>query len=270
MSTDCRIPLSCALALAAAACSSDPAGPPYGVSSEVLGDGTSRAVQVWSPTAQGSWPVVYALPGISGDKSDFDLLGPALAEQGAVVFATDYRTDGTLEDLAADLACGYRLAMSRAEELGGDPEQPVAGVGYSFGAFWMLAGALTSDDAGGDDRADACARGQRLPDVVVGLNGCYVSGQPMSFRAEELDRREADVLVIASSEDSTCPAGESEQVAAALQAAGFRATLTTLPDADHFAAIFHGLDGDEWVDVPDSPAGERTVDLILDAIEAGR
>jgi hypothetical protein len=188
-----------------------------------------------------------------------------------VVFATDYRTPGTLESLAEDLACGYRVAVSTADDYGADPEAPVAALGYSYGAYWMLAGALSEATTGGDSVADTCAQGLRLPDVVVGLNGCYYSRQLMPFSTEELVRREADVLVIASSDDRNCPPQESEEVTADLQAAGFRATLTTLSDADHFAAIFHGFDDDDaWVDVPDSPAGERTVDLVLDAIEAAR
>lgn len=267
MSADRSIVLACALALATTACASGTSGPPYDISSEVLRDGSSQAVRVWAPTSQGSWPVVYALPGISGHKSDYDLLGPALAAQGVVVFATDYRTDGTLEDLAADLACGYQLASRRSDEYGGDLEQPVTGVGYSFGAFWMLAGALTSSDADGAAGSDGCAEDLPLPDVVVGLNGCYFTGQPMRFRAEDLDRREADVLVIASSEDRTCPAEESEEVAADLQAAGFDASLTTIRGANHFAPIFHDFDDGEWVRLPDSSAGDRTVESILDAIE---
>lgn len=273
----CRVRIAGAVvatvATTVAACSSGPAGPSYDVRTEVVRDDTSQDVRLWAPTGdtEGAWPVVFLLPGISGHKSDFDLLGPALAEHGVVVFATDYRTPGTLESLAEDLACGYRVAVSTAEDYGADPEAPVTALGYSYGAYWMLAGALSEATTGGDSVADTCAQGLRLPDVVVGLNGCYYSRQFTPFSTEELVRREADVLVIASSDDRNCSPQESEQVTADLTAAGFRATLTTLSDADHFAALFHGFDdGDAWVDVPDSPAGERTVDLVLGAIEAAR
>jgi acetyl esterase/lipase len=266
----CRVLVAGAVAMTVVACSSGPAGPTYDVRTDVLHDDTAQAVRVWAPAedAEGTWPVVFALPGISGHKSDFDLLGPALAEQGAVVFATDYRTPGTVESLAEDVACGYRLALSTADEYGADLEEPVTGVGYSYGAYWMLAGALSEPTTGGDSVADTCAQDLPLPDVVVGLNGCYYSRQFAPFSTEELARREADVLVIASSDDRNCSPQESEQVTTDLQAAGFRATLTTLSDADHFAAIFHGFDDGEWVSVPDSPAGEQTVEAILDAIEA--
>lgn len=270
MSPESRILVTCAVALAATACSSGSTGAPYDVRSEVLHDDTTQDVRVWAPTgdAEGSWPVVFALPGIGGGKSDFDLLGPAIAEQGVVVFATDYRTAGTVESLAEDLACGYRLAVSTAGDYGADLEEPVTAIGYSYGAYWMLAGALSEATTGGDSVADACARSLQLPDVVVGLNGCYYSRQVAPFSTEGLARREADVVVIASSDDRNCPPQESEQLTTELQAAGFRVTLTTLPDADHFAAIFHGFDDGEWLSVPDSAAGERTVDVIIDAIEA--
>ena len=266
----CRMLLTCAAVVTVAACSSGPAGPSYDVRSDVLHGDTAQDVRVWAPTedAEGSWPVVFALPGISGHKSDFDLLGPALAERGVVVFATDYRTPGSVESLAEDLACGYRLAVSSADEYGADLDEPVTGVGYSYGAYWMLAGALSEATTGGDRVADTCAQGLQLPDVVVGLNGCYYSRQFAPFSTEELARREADVLVIASSDDRNCPPQESEKLTTDLQAAGFRATLTMLSDADHFAAMFHGFDDGEWVSVPDSAAGERTVEAILDAIEA--
>lgn len=270
MSRRCRILLAAAVATTVVACSSDPAGPSYDVRSEVLTSSMSQDVRVWAPTgeAEGSWPVVFALPGISGHKSDFDLLGPALAEQGVVVFATDYRTPGTIETLAEDIACGYRLATSATDEYGADLEKPITTLGYSYGAYWMLAGALSEPTTGGDSSADRCAQGLQLPDVVVGLNGCYYSRQFAPFSTEELARRATDVLVITSSDDRNCPPQESEKVTTDLEAAGFRATLTTLSDADHFAAIFHGFDDGEWVSVPDSPAGERTVETILDAIEA--
>ena len=46
---------------------------------------------------------------------------------------------------------------------------------------------------------------------------------------EELDRREADVLLVAASADRNCPAWQSTRAAAALRAEGFRATVTTIP-----------------------------------------
>jgi len=255
------------LLAAVAACSAGPTGPPYQVSSKLLRDDTSQEIRVWAPADKGSWPVVYALPGIGGHTSDFDLLGPALARQGVVVFATDYRTHGTLEDLGDDLACGYRFIRRVADDYGGDLERPVTGVGYSFGAMWMLGGALHRVPTGAGAQ---CAEKQPLPDVVVGVNGCYYdrAGQPQPFSVEGLDRREADVLLVAGSADRDCPAWQSAKAAAALGAAGFHPKLTTLRGANHFTPLFHDFVGGKWVSVPKDPAGEQTVRAILDAIKA--
>lgn len=259
---------------AAAACgagqtgSTGSTGPPYLVSSTVLRDGTSQEISVWAPVGKGAWPVVYALPGVSGHKSDFDLLGRALARQGLLVFATDYRTHGTLENLGDDVACGYRYIRRVAGDHGGDLRKPVTGVGYSFGALWMLAGALHRAPAGA---GAGCAQKQPLPDVVVGVNGCYYEweGRPQPFTVEGLDRREARVVLVAASADRTCPAWESKKAASALRAAGFHPKLTTISGANHYTPLFHDLVGGKWVSVPQDPAGEQTVRTILDVVKAG-
>jgi hypothetical protein len=62
---------------------------------------------VWSPGGDGPWPVVYALPGRSGlAQVDLDVLGPALAEQGVLVIATDYRTGDAVAYTDRDVECG--------------------------------------------------------------------------------------------------------------------------------------------------------------------
>jgi hypothetical protein len=39
-----------------------------------------------------------------------------------------------------------------------------------------------------------------------------------------------------------------------------------LEEANHHAPVFHDLVDGEWVVVPDEPAGERTVRVVIDAI----
>lgn len=242
-------------------------GPPYQVSSDVLRDEASQEVRVWAPVGKRGAPVVYALPGMGGHGTDFDLLGSALAARGVVVFATDYRANGTIDDIAVDTACGYRLARRVAPDYGGDLARPVTGVGWSRGASLMLSGALHRTPTGA---GAACARDLPLPEVVVGMNGCYYewAGRPQPFPVEELDRREADVLLVAASADRNCPAWQSTRAAAALRAEGFRATVTTIPGANHFTPLFHDLVDGSWVADPGGSAGEQAVQAILDAIEA--
>jgi acetyl esterase/lipase len=76
------------------------------------------------------------------------------------------------------------------------------------------------------------------------------------------------VLLIGGEEDPTCAAWQSEDATAALREAGYDVDLVILEGADHPAPIFHEFVDGEFVLTPDDPAGEQTVDLIVDAIEA--
>ena len=66
----------------------------------------------------------------------------ALASQGVVVFAADYRSTAP-EHWERDAECGYRYARSIAAEYGGDLDQPVTSVGFSLGATLVLEGSLS-------------------------------------------------------------------------------------------------------------------------------
>jgi acetyl esterase/lipase len=96
------------------------AEPPFEVSSAVISHETTQDISVWAPEADGSWPVVYALHGIGGSRQDLAETAMALARQGVVVFAADYRS-ATPEHWEQDAECGYRYALSIAEEYGGGP-----------------------------------------------------------------------------------------------------------------------------------------------------
>jgi hypothetical protein len=66
-----------------------------------------------------------------------------------------------------------------------------------------------------------------------------------------------------------CEAWQSEDARAEFEVNGYDATLVMLEGANDYAPVFHDVVGeDEWVGVPDSPAGEETVKVILDAITA--
>jgi hypothetical protein len=112
------------------------------------------------------------------------------------------------------------------------------------------------------------------PDVVVGLSGCYYEfdGQPVSWFDDITgwDNKDAAVRLVAGDRDTTCPAWQSEKLVAALGAEGYHADLTRLADANHFAPVFHDMRNGQWQVITDDPPGERTVQVILDAIAAGR
>jgi dienelactone hydrolase len=269
------------LALAMAACGGNDArdaprvvnsgGPAYEVSTEVVAHETTQDIQVWAPIGEGSWPVVYAIPGIGGQKEDWDEAGAALARQGVVVFAPDYRATGSDDELTRDVECGYRYIRGIADEYGGDLSLPVTAVGYSRGASVVLSGMdETVLRSGG--LSPECFQGAPRPDVVVAINGCYYAyeGRTFDFPAAQLGiSPDTTLILLAGEADDVCPAWQSHDAARALEAAGHDVTLMTIAGANHYHAIFHDLVDGRWVTASDAAAGDQTVQIILDAIRAG-
>ena len=110
------------------------ADPSYEVTSTMVSHETTADVWVWAPDGDGSWPVVYALPGSGGDaRRDMAVLATGLASRGVVVFVTDYGSLASVADAARFTECGYRFSLDFADQYGGDLSQPVAMDGYSLG-----------------------------------------------------------------------------------------------------------------------------------------
>ena len=124
---------------------------------------TTRDISVWAPEAEGTWPIAVAFPGMSGDRTRWNVTGPALARQGVVVFATDYRATEQWHH-EQDLECAYRYALSIADEYGGDLDQPVAIIGHSLGATAALYGGLTAAPYAPGGTYDVCFTGTARPD----------------------------------------------------------------------------------------------------------
>lgn len=268
------IPIAALLvvALLAAACGEDASKDDgFDVTSQVVSGGATKDVLVVGPDAEGAWPVVFAMHGIDGVAQDMEELATHLAREGAVVFAPTYGTDVTTEEAreqaGVDLECAYRFARSVAADHGGDLDQPVTFVGYSLGASAALALGLPEDvDPSGDL---GCFRKAPRPDVVVAISGCHYEwqGRPSDLiDVSELGNKEADVVLVAGEEDTTCAAWQTEDMAAELRAAGYGADVVILEGASHSAPVFHDLVDGRSVVAPDDPAGERTVDVILNAI----
>jgi predicted esterase len=251
------------------------AGPPYAVSSEVIAGPGSHDLRVWAPHVRapaesGRWPVVYAVPGSGGHKGNFDLLGPALARRGLVVFATDYRSTSTDAELTADLECGYRFVRRVANDHGGDLHEPVALVGYSRGARAVFS-LLDERRLGPGGTFDACSGGAPSPDVVVAAEGCYYAfaGETHVFPPVRPPTGTRFALVSGLADD-VCPTWQSRKAAATLRAEGYDTTLVTVPGADHHAPIFRRVVAGRTVADPHEPAGKRLVRAVLDAVRADR
>jgi hypothetical protein len=112
------------------------------------------------------------------------------------------------------------------------------------------------------------------PDVVVGLSGCYYQfdGNPVSWfdNLTGWTNKEAGVCLVDGDNDTTCPAAQTQRLAVSLRAAGYHVAVSQLTSANHSAPIFHDERNGQWQVISDDPAGEKTVDIIIDAITTAR
>jgi dienelactone hydrolase len=266
--------------LVAAACGEGDSGTGGGssgieVTSEVVSHQTTQDILLFEPDAEGPWPVVLAMHGVGGEAQDMAEIATRLAQHGAVVFAPTYHTDLSTEDginqAALDLECGYRFARSIAPEHGGDLTQPVTFVGWSLGATAALAIGLTEElDPTGE--FVTCFSEVPRPDVIVAISGCHYEyeGKAIEFDTAGWSNEDADVRLVAGEEDSTCAAWQSQDAEADLRELGYDVDLVILEGANHYAPVFHDVVDGEWVVDADDPVGERTVEVILDAIASAQ
>jgi dienelactone hydrolase len=271
MGTMRRAALIAAVVLAAslAGCGNDGSDDGLEVTSEILSDRTAQDVLVVEPVAEGPWPVIVAFHGIDGTARDMQELASRLAGEGYVVFAPTFHTDITtyegVERGGMDAECGYRFARSIAAEHGGDLDRPVTFVGWSLGASMALAIGLSEFDPS----AVPCFGPAPRPDVVVAVSGCHYEGGDLDLvDAAAWANEEAEIVLVAGDRDTECPAWESRKAATEIRSAGYEVDLVTLEGANHYAPVFHDVVGGEFVVIADDPPGDRTVEVILDAIAA--
>ena len=243
----------------------------FHVTSDVVSHEATKDMLVFAPEAEGPWPVIVAFHGVGGNPEDMTGIATRLAREGNVVFAPTYETDITTQEgvdqAAVDAECGYRFARSIAADYGGDLDQPMTFVGWSLGASAALAVGLTEEiDPIGE--FVSCFGQVPRPDIIAAISGChYEGGQLDLVDTEAWGNKEADIVLIAGQEDTRCPASETEDAAAELRSAGYDVDLVMLEGASHFAPILGDLVDGELV-VSDNPAGERTLEVILNAIAA--
>jgi dienelactone hydrolase len=244
----------------------------FDVTSEVVSHEATKDLLVFAPNGEGPWPVVVAFHGIGGTGQDMAEIANRLAREGFVVFAPTYGTDITTQEgsdrAAVDAECGYRFARSIAAEYGGDLDQPVTFVGWSLGASAALGIGLTEEiDPTGE--FVSCFGQVPRPDIIVAISGCHYEGGQLDFvDTEAWGNKEAGIYFLAGEKDTNCPPWETEDAAAEMRSAGYEVNLLMLDGADHFAPVFHDLQDGQFVVVANDPAGERTVEVILDAIAA--
>lgn len=195
-------------------------------------------------TRPGKTPVVVLVPGggwTSADPTGLTGLATWLAQRGAAVVTVTYRTssDGAYFPVPAqDVACDVADAVARTRRSGVDVGDVVI-VGHSAGAQLAAVVALTPGSFG-----SGCADPAVAPDRLVGLAGPYDVAHlgnlssallgPGRHTAAQVDaanpitlatqRPQLPVLLIHGTADTTVPATSTEQLAAALTAAGHPVT----------------------------------------------
>jgi len=244
------------------------------VTTAVVSDETTQDILVFAPDAEGSWPVVVALHGVGGTEKDMAEIATRLAREGVVVFAPTYRSDLSTQkgliDTVNDVECGYRFIRSIAAEFGGDLDQPVTFVGWSLGATAALGIGLT-ENVDPTGKYVSCFSNAPRPDVIVAISGCYFEFEGVKqtyFDVSGWGNKNADLTLLAGDDDTTCAAWQSKDAEAQLRSAEYDVDLVMLEGANHYAPIFHDLVNGEWVVIANDPPGERTVEVILDAIAA--
>jgi len=240
------------------------------VTTEVISDPTTQSIQVLAPETKGSWPVVLMLHGLNGKGEDMVELGSRIARAGALVYAPSYNTDlSTPEGFARtseDLVCAYQLALRTAADHGGDVTKPLTIVGWSLGADLAMLGALGS----GENESTRCPGDLTRPRVVIGLSGCYYEfdSNPVTW-FDDLNgwgNKTARVYMTNGDRDTVCPAWQTDKLTTSLRGAGYQVEVVPLKNANHFAPVFHDLQGEDWRVISKNPPGDAVVATILDAM----
>jgi hypothetical protein len=262
------LPLAAVTTLALSGCSGsgdgdgDADGDTFEVTTTMVSHETTQDMWVWAPDADGSWPIVYALHGTDSTGDELATTASMLASHGYVVFSPTWRSE-------MDGECGYRYALTVADQYGGDPDLGIIGIGHSLGATAILVGGLNDAAYAPGGTYDACFTGGPRPSLVVPIAGCHYEYQGNSFGFDPVpfSGRDVDITLVVGDNDTECEPWQSQDATEALNDAGYNAQLVEVEGGDHANVVFHEIVDDEWVSVPDDPIGEEVVQIILDAID---
>ncbi|MGB5566926.1 MAG: hypothetical protein WBN93_11430, partial [Acidimicrobiia bacterium] len=81
---------------------------------------------------------------------------------------------------------------------------------------------------------------------------------------------DADVVLVAGTDDDICELWQSQDATEALQAAGYDARLVEIDGGNHANVVFYEIVDGEWLLRPGDPVGEEVAQVILDAINAAQ
>ena len=168
--------------------------------------GRPLKLDIYRPNAGGNGTAVLLLHGGGWSRGSKDMLAPhatALAEQGFVAIASEYRLTGEARFPAQihDTKRAIRWARSHAGELGFDPER-LCLEGHSAGAHLVLLAAGTPDDArldppegSGGVSASVAAVAAVYPPVLFHLGETRPSGSLPARSLPGADESEESVML---------------------------------------------------------------------------
>ena len=177
----------------------------------------------------------------AGDKADFRFVGQALASRGIAVAIPDYRLypEVRWEGFLADAAAALAYLAER------EPRLVVAG--HSAGAYvaamlaldgktTTAAGVPTCAVVGGVGLAgpyDFLPLSEDDIKAVFGPGPAGPETQPITY----VDANDPPMLLLTGTEDTTVKPGNSERLAARLEAEGVPVTLKTYPGVGHIKIV---------------------------------
>ena len=236
------------------------------------GGGTQCQLQldVYYPsagTAGGPWPLIVAIPGGPaplGVRAGLSGLALALAAQGALVVAADYRSlpsqDAGFPQTFEDVACAVRTARALAARYGGDPTH-VTLVANSLGGWPGAVVAFSPQPFPLDATSCLAQSGTARPDAFVGVAGIYsldqidpgyldgffggsretapgawATGDPYAIVTANRDEP-IGVTLVGGTRDQTVPLASTQLFTGYLRAAGYAARLVIVPGATHDSVL---------------------------------
>lgn len=226
-----------------------------------------QRLDVYLPEGEeGPFPVVFALPGGGGSRSDFGLWASRLGKAGVALVAADYRDMPQFgyPTPIQDAACALAWLHAYADTLNLDPGRVVA-LGHSLGGTVAATLATAADPADWlSDCPYPAPQGRWLAGVAAltglfdylaideGQTGLmnYLEGYFDGAREENrqlwsdaspiqwIAGSEPPFLLIHGLADTSIPPAQSEGFAAALEAAGVPVELLLIPDGHHMSIIW--------------------------------
>ena len=110
---------------------------------------TPLMARLFKPSGSGPFPIMVELHGgawVGGDRHNGDAANEALAKNGVIVVALDFRTEAPYPASLADIHYGIRWCKTQAEAWNGHPDR-VGAMGTSSGAHQAMLLGMRPQDA---------------------------------------------------------------------------------------------------------------------------